>query len=230
MRFCLLALLAFTAVTGCTDYFQGTTLVFEFDQLDPLHQIKPEDQYSTASGTGELCADDPYVASTWLDVNQFNQRYQQPYEYHAWATINGGPVRLVRFTVRDCTINSGDFEIKPAVTTINYTRDPTYLSANSEDGSHFYGSVNYVSAPVVLGSATMNTEVRLEQATEVFVTREEIPADATEVDLATGPRGTLLMRGSLVRENQVITAKLDKVNGSATGLVTAIPADRVSAW
>jgi hypothetical protein len=228
MRSLMLAILAvLTALTGgsCTDYFQGTTLVFEFSSLPVLHKIREVDQYSAVTGTGELCADDPYVAKTRDEVDQFNNPYQQPYEYHAWATINGGPVRLASFTVRDCTVNSADFEIKPAVTTLSYTREPTFLSANADDGSRFYGSCDYVSAPILIGSATLTTEVRLEQATEVFLTRE-----AAGIGAEKGPEGLLLMRGDLRRENQVFTATLDKVSGNATGLVTAIPADRVSAW
>ena len=229
MRSPMLALLAAVTVLAggsCTDYFKGTTLVFEFDSTLPkLHQLNPTDL-----ANGDLCADDDYVKNHLTDVDQFNSPYQLPYEYHAWATINGGPVRLVRFSVRDCTVNSGDTEVKPAVTTVSYTREPAYLSANDKDGSLFYGAVDYFSAPVMLGGATMNTDVRLDQATEIFVTREEIPEGQTEVDLANGPQGTLLMRGDLVHENQVFTAKLDKVTGRASGLVTAIPADRVSAW
>jgi hypothetical protein len=230
MRSLMLAILAvLTALAGgsCTDYFQGTTLVFEFDNLPVLHKIRAQDQYSAVTGTGELCADDPYVAQTLDDVDDFGNRYQQPYEYHAWATINGSPVRLARFTVRDCSVNSADFEIKPAVTTPSYTREPAYLSANDADGSKFYGSCDYVSAPILIGAATMTTEVRLGQATEVFLTRE---GEGLADDAGPQPDGVLLMRGDLRRENQVFTATLDKVNGNATGLVTALPADRVSAW
>jgi hypothetical protein len=233
MRTFMLAILAALIAlgsTGCTDYFQGTQLVFEFDNLPVLKKIRPEDQYAATTGTGELCADDTYVSQHLGQADQFNNLYEQPYEYHAWATINGGPVRLARFMVRHCTVNSADTEIKPAVTTISYNREPAYLSADDKHGSQFFGSCNYVSAPILIGAATIYTEVRVDQATEFFLTREEVPEGQTEVNLANGPQGTLLMLGNVVHENAVYTATLDKISGNATGMLTAIPADRSSAW
>jgi hypothetical protein len=228
MRSLMLAILAALIAlgsTGCTDYFKGTQLVFEFDNLPVLKKIRPEDQYSATTGTGELCADDTYVSQHLGQADQFNNLYEQPYEYHAWATINGGPVRLARFMVRHCTVNSADTEIKPAVTTISYNREILYLSADDKHGSQFYGSCNYVSAPILIGAATIYTEVRVDQATEFFLTRE-----AEGIGDDHGPEGTLLMLGNVVHENAVYTATLDKVSGNATGLLTAIPADRSSAW
>ncbi|MBI5482061.1 MAG: hypothetical protein HY906_24615 [Deltaproteobacteria bacterium] len=250
MRNLALALLVAAVALGsdsCTDYFRGTTLVFEFDKLPALHRIPelPEtlpdgldatdfkyDSTKNPDGTlknpeGALCADDAYAtAPEHADMlDELDVPYQQPYEYHAWATINGGPVRLARFSTRECTTSNQDLTIKNAITTVSYVRLPEEQNAYPEKPSAWYGIVNAVVSSVPAGGATILTPVRLEQATEIFVTRED-----AGVSDDSGPLGTLLMQGELATENLVMTATLKKVSGSASGLVTAIPADRVSAW
>ncbi len=229
MRRLPLALLALTATVplaagSCTDYFKGTTLVFEFDHLPALHRIALADMYTTSNPTGEKCADDDYAAAHPDDVDD-QGNLQQPYEYDAWATINGAPVRLARFSVRECSLNSGDTTIKNAVTTVSYERLPPAQYQYPKRPSAWYGIVNQTVNSVPSGGATILTPVVIDQATEIFITRE-----AAGVADTAGPEGTLLMLGDVVHENLVYKATLAKVSGGASGLVTAIPADRVSAW
>jgi hypothetical protein len=233
MRKLTLAILVAAAALGvgsCADYFRGTTLILEFDKLPILHRILPADVWSEDNPTGALCADDDYVAAHPTETDDIGSLYQQRFEYHIWATINGGPVRLGRFSTRECTTSNQDTVIKGAVTTVSYVRLPDAEYAYPQKPSEWYGIVNAVVSSVPSGGVTILTDVRLEQATEVFVTRQAIPEGATEVDLATGPDGTLLMRGELVKQDLVLKATLAKVSGAASGLLTAIPADRVSAW
>lgn len=252
MRTLTLALLVAAALGAgaCTDYFQGTTLVFEFDKLPSLHRLPPlpetlpegttaadfayEEPVGGNPGNpeGALCADDDYVAdpvhASMIDT--IDVPYQQRFEYHAWATINDAPVRIARFTTRECTTSNQDTVIKNAITTVSFTRLSDAEYAYPKKPSQWYGVVNAVISSVPSGGATILTPVRLDQATEIFVTREVIPDDALEVDLASGPRGTVLMRGTPARVGLVYKATLAKVSGAASGLLTAIPADRVSAW
>jgi hypothetical protein len=157
--------------------------------------------------------------------------YQQRFEYHAWATINDAPVRIARFVTRECTTSNQDDVFKNAVTTVSYTRVPDAQYAYPQKPSEWYGIVNGVVNNIPSGGATIRTDVRMEGATEVFVTKETIPDGATEVDLAAGPAGQLLMQGAVLKKSQgMMFATLNKVSGSANGIMTAIPADRVSAW
>jgi hypothetical protein len=243
MRKLALALLVAAAALGagtCTDYFQGETLVFEFEKLPALHRLQPAPDPLPEGANpldyaydaklnpgGALCADDDYATNpAHVDVlDKINVPYQQPFEYHVWATINDGPVRIAKFTTRECTTSNQDDVIKKAITTVSYVRLPDAEYAYPKKPSAWYGIVSDVVNSVPSGGATILTPVRLEQATEIFVTRE----DAGVADTA-GPMGTLLMRGDVVKKELVLTATLAKVSGLASGLVTAIPADRVSAW
>ena len=233
-------LVAATAATGggCMDYFDGNTLIFEFEKLPVLHRLPlPPDPFPTDANpldyaydaklnpTGQKCADDDYAAAHPEGVDNLGVPYQQPYEYHAWATINGGPVRIAKFSTRECTTSNVDKIMKMAITTVSYTRLPEDQFAYPKKPSEWYGIVNSVVSSVPSGGATIRTPVRLEQATEIFVTRE--PAGVSD-DLA--PQGALLMRGDVVKDQLVLRATLAKVTGSASGIVTAIPADRVSTW
>jgi hypothetical protein len=244
MRKLTLALLvaaAALAAGSCSDYFRGMTLVFEFEKLPVLHRLPalpdplpdgtaPED-YAYAEGTndaGAKCADDDYVAVARHQemVDDIDVPYQQSLEYHVWATINGGPVRIARFVTRDCTTSAVDKIVKPAITTVSYTRLPDAEYGYPKKPSEWYGIVNQVVSSVPSGGATILTDVRLDDATEVFITREE-SATVTETS---GPMGTLLMQGAVEKSSLVYKVTLKKVSGSASGLLTAIPADRVSAW
>ena len=223
----LLSLLASCALS-CGDYFRGTTLVFEFDRLPVLHKLNPQDAYHPDNNpNGELCAEDAYVAAHKNETDQYGALYQQPYEYHAWATINGAPVRLARFTVRECTVSIEDKEIKMAVTSVSYQRLPPEQLGYAKKPSQWFGVVNSTVSAVPASGAFIDTPVRIdESATEIFVTREpENIADTL------GPQGPILMQGKLVpRGEGVYAATLTRVTGVASGAVAAIPADRANAW
>jgi len=223
-KLALVVPVALAALVGasCADSFTGTTLVFEFEGLPSLHRVDPADAWSADNPSGELCADDAYAAAHPDAVDDLGVNFQRPFKYRAWATINQAPVLLAEFTVRECTVNYNDTVVKPAVTSVSYAREPKY--GYPTGGSEWYGVVNAVINSVPSGGATIATDVRLDQATEIFVTRDDASAAADAMP------GTVLMQGDLRRENLVYSATLAKVSGRAFGLVTAIPADRGSAW
>jgi hypothetical protein len=183
-------------------------------------------QGGTCQGTpAGLCADDDYIDGTRGFPAHSDQ--QPRYEYRAWATINGGPALLARFTVRECTVANTDNQLKKMITSIVYHRDPTYGYADRASKSAYYGVVDDVINAFPVGSAYMDTLVRMDNATEVFITEETLDAPETQ---GPDPRA-VLMKGNLTQEGDVYSAVLSKLSLSGpSGHVTAIVVNRTSAW
>ncbi|HEY3359077.1 MAG TPA: hypothetical protein VGQ83_37855 [Polyangia bacterium] len=186
-------------------------------------QQDPTKFICTGNQLNGVCADEAYIAA--------NPGQATDSEYRAWATINGGPVLLARFTVRECTFASGDKDLKNAITSIKYRRNaqtgyPAKATA-TEPASGLYGAVDTSLNAFLVGMGYMTTEVRLGGATEIFITKEPLGAPETA-----SPSAIVIMSGPLHQEGDVYNARLDKVSTSlaASGNVTAIVINRSSAW
>jgi hypothetical protein len=211
MRIALLLGCAAGLAAGCGDYFDGSDLYFTFDQLAPLQTLTDADRAASAPGA---CADDAYLAQ--------HPDEDQQLEYNAWATLNGGPVLIARFTVRECTFVVTDTDVKKAVTSVRYSRDPDGYP-DPKTGSALYGVVNGIANALPSGGVAMKTDVRLDGASEIFVTREPVGRDPAT---ATPTASAVLMEGDLVATSGVLKATLTKRLGGASGAVTVVVVDR----
>lgn len=213
MRIALLLGCAAGLAAGCGESFDGSNLYFTFAKLQALQTLADEDRQRAEDGQGGLCADDAYLAE--------HPDQDRPLEYRAWATINGGPVLLARFTVRECSFVVSDAVIKNAVTTLSYARDESGFP-DARTGSDLYGVVDANINALPAGGVYMKTDVRLDKAREIFITRELRETDATAIPTASA----VLMEGPLVATNGVLKAKLAKRVGDASGAVTVVVVDR----
>ena len=211
------------AVTDSIDIPAGVTLTIGAGtviKLDPLVDWTADDQKALGeTPVAGFCADDAYAAA--------HPEVAKPYEYQAWAMINGGPVRIARFTVRRCTSTFNDKQVKRMITSVHYTRDDKWGYPDRASASASYGVVDDVIDAFPVGAANFTTDVRFDGATEFFVTRE--PIDAPESDPPSIDQ--VLMKGTFTQNGDVYSAVLEKqtLNGPS-GHVAAIVVNRISAW
>jgi hypothetical protein len=220
-------LLSTLVLGACASSFDGTNVYFEFQKLAPLQRLLDADKTLNDQGVlakAGICADDAYVAQYGHDHPELFDAF----EYHAWATMNGSPVRLARFTVRECTLANEDTGLKQAVTTVSFVRDDQTGYPKKGTGSQVFGVVDQTQNGYPMGGAYMTTGTRLGGATEVFITKEPVPAPGEDLDLR--PPSLVLMGGTVAEVSGIITGTLEPRVGLAHGMVTAIIVDRASAW
>jgi hypothetical protein len=208
------ALAALVGAASCTDYFDGTDLYFVLSGKLPI-----QDRIADADLTATppvVCADESYLV--------LHPEQRGAYEYHVWATVNGGPARLAKFTTRDCSYAALDPFSKPATTSVTYYRN-AFGYPDESKGSALYGVLSGLVNGFQIGGTHFATDVRLENATEVFITREPRGIPDT-----TPPNDYVVMRGDLRVEGSTLSATLNPVNGRADGTLVAIPVERSSAW
>lgn len=213
MRSPIVIALAAALAASCADSFEGTDLYFELRNLPVQRSLPEEDRLPLGS---DLCADDAYFA---------RRPPAEPLEeYDVWATIRGGPVRLARFVVRDCTTSVQDFEYKQAVTTVSYVREPRWGYPDEVAGSGWFGVVSGA-LTIPIGGFALRTPVRVEDATQIFITREpEGVLDEAQ------PSSNVLVSGLLERRGAVLFAELEKRSGNAEGVVTVVVTSRETLW